>query len=90
MSSNLMESFLRVYFSHPIPAFFLLSNQTIIHIFFMCYTILYFAPEFMFESNIFFYSSILLIMCFRGAFSLFFTGRETTSGGSYDTIYIYL
>ena len=40
--SNLLENFPRVYLSHLIPAFFLWSNQTVIPIFFLCFTILCF------------------------------------------------
>ncbi len=49
-SSNLLENFLRVYLSHPIPVFFLRSNQTTIPVFFLCFAILYFTLQFPSES----------------------------------------
>ena len=45
--SNLLENFLWVYISHPIPVFFLRSNQTIIPVFFLYFAILCFTLQFL-------------------------------------------
>ncbi len=52
-SSNLLKNSLWVYLSHPIPAFFLRSNQTTIPIFFLCFAILCFILQFLSESYVF-------------------------------------
>lgn len=38
---NLLEKFIWVYVSHLIPVFFLWCNQTIIHVFFLYFSIIY-------------------------------------------------
>ncbi len=58
--SNLLENFLWVYLSHPIPVFFLWSNQTIIPVFF---------PMF---CNPLFYTSIHVRILYFSYFSTFF------------------
>ena len=45
-----MENFPRVYLSHMISVFFLWSNQTVIHVFFLCFTILYFTLVFFYPA----------------------------------------
>ncbi len=51
--SNLLVKILWVYLSHPIPVFFLWSNQMIIPVFFLCFAILCFTLTFLSESYVF-------------------------------------
>ena len=56
-----------VYLSHPIPMFFLRSNQTTIHLFFLCFAILYFTLQFLSESCIFSIPLFFSTLRFKGA-----------------------
>ena len=48
-----METFLRVFTSSLIPAFFMWSNQTVILMFSLCFAILCFTLTFLSKSHVF-------------------------------------
>ncbi len=66
-SSNLLENFLWVYLSHPIPAFFLRSNQMTIPVFFLWFAILCFTLQFLSESCVFLIPLCFSTLWFKGA-----------------------
>ena len=61
-----MKSYLRVFISFQFFVFFLRSNQMIVPMFFMCFTIPYFTVAFMLELCVFPISLFLLSCDLKG------------------------